>query len=223
MLTPPNLSESTEMYLKALVELSAREKATVSRLADRLGVTQVSANEMVKRLSEQGLMKHTPYRGVNLTEKGLQVGSNVMRRQRLWECFLYDHLRIEWVHLYELTCDLEHATAPELTEALADYLQHPNLCPHGNPIPDPQGNFIPLQGSPLSSLGVGHSAKILAVLETGTEVLEYFSQHGLLPGQHITLVEAAPMQGPLGLRIGKMDVAVSLQMADLIQVQETEG
>ena len=202
MMHTPNLSESTEMYLKALIELSARETATVSRLAGRLGVTQVSANEMVRRLSELGLMTHTPYRGVNLTDKGLEIGSNVMRRQRLWECFLYDHLKIEWARLYELTCNLEHATAPEVTEALAGFLGGPSHCPHGNPIPNPDGKFEPLNGTPLSALMVGSSARILAIRETSTEVLEHLSRHDILPGRQITLLEAAPLEGPLTLQVG---------------------
>ena len=112
------LSESTEMYLKAMVELSDREMVGIGRLAERLRVTSVSANEMVRRLSEQGLVKHTPYKGVALTKKGREAACNVLRRQRLWECFLYDHLKIEWALVYEFACSLEHATGPEVTEAL---------------------------------------------------------------------------------------------------------
>jgi DtxR family Mn-dependent transcriptional regulator len=214
-----NLSESTEMYLKALIELSARKTATVSRLAGRLGVTQVSANEMVRRLTDQGLMTHTPYKGVNLTEKGLEIGSNVMRRQRLWECFLYDHLKIEWARLYELTCNLEHATAPEVTEALADFLGQPSHCPHGNPIPDPDGKFEPLNGTSLSEMSLGSTARILAIRETSTEVLQHLSQHDILPDRQVTLLEAAPLEGPLTLQIGDTQVAVGLLVADLVLVQ----
>ena len=219
----PNLSESAEMYLKALIELSARETATVSRLAGRLGVTQVSANEMVRRLSEQGLMTHTPYRGVNLTEKGLEIGSNVMRRQRLWECFLYDHLKIEWARLYELTCNLEHATAPEVTEALAGFLGGPSHCPHGNPIPDPDGKFEPLNGMPLRALAVGARARILAIRETSTEVLQHLSRHDILPGRQITLLEAAPLEGPLTLQVGETQAAVGLILAELVLVQPDQA
>src|SRR4030067_452456 len=107
MMHTPNLSESAEMYLKALIELSAREIATVSRLAGRLGVTQVSANEMVRRLSELGLMTHTPY------------------------------------------------------------------SPPGPPTPAPDGKFEPLNGTPLSALAVGSTARILAIRETSTEVLQH--------------------------------------------------
>src|SRR5512134_1974215 len=141
----PQLSASTEMYLKAMAEMGNREAVAIGRLAERLSVTPVSANEMVKRLGEQGLTTHTPYKGVTLTKKGREVASNVIRRQRLWEVFLYEHLNIEWSKVYELACSLEHATAPEVTEALAEFLEHPQTCPRGNPIPDVKGMYTPLE------------------------------------------------------------------------------
>ncbi len=148
-------TESTEMYLKAMVELGAGEVVAVGRLAGRLGVTNVSANEMVHRLTESGLVSHTPYKGVALTKKGQTAACSVLRRQRLWECFLYEHLKIEWAKLYELACSLEHATAPEVTEALADFLGDPKFCPRGNPIPSADGSFTSLKGIPLREAPIG--------------------------------------------------------------------
>ena len=100
------MTESTEMYLKAMAELGVGEVVAVGRLAGRLGVTNVSANEMVHRLTDSGLLSHTPYKGVSLTEDGRTAACSVLRRQRLWECFLYEHLKIEWAKLYELACSL---------------------------------------------------------------------------------------------------------------------
>jgi len=212
-------SESKEMYLKALAEVDAFNSTTVSRLAGRLGVTQVSANEMVRHLTDQGLMIHKPYKGINLTKKGRQVGNNVLRRQRLWECFLYDKLKIEWSRLYEMTCELEHSTPPEVTESLAIYLNNPTHCPHGQPIPAANGECISLAGIPLNQLGIGESASILSVTENPQEAVEYFYELGLLPNRRITLVEAAPLQGPLILLVGEARIALGLQMAELILVK----
>ena len=222
MMSTPNLSESMEMYLKAVVELSAFETPTVGRLAGRLGITQVSANEMVRRLTDQGLMTHIPYKGVGLTGRGQEIGGNVLRRQRLWEVFLHDHLRIEWARLYELTCDLEHATTPEVSEALAVYLNFPKRCPHGNPIPDLAGNIETLIGVPLSLLEVGISAEVVAVRESRTDVLEHLSKNGLVPGQQLTLLETLPLEGPLVLQIGMQRIPLGVQMAELILVRRIE-
>jgi DtxR family Mn-dependent transcriptional regulator len=213
------LSESIEMYLKAMIELSDREKVAVGRLAERLNVTPVSANEMVRKLSEQGLMTHAPYKGVALTAKGRKAACNVVRRQRLWECFLYEHLKIEWTQIYELACSLEHATAPEVTEALAVFLGHPQTCPRGNPIPAADGSFAPLNGSPLSEAEIGSTVEVLAVNATATDILKYLYERNILPGRTMTLVEAAPLQGPLTLRVDGKEIALGLSMAEFVIVK----
>jgi len=213
------LSESTEMYLKAMVELGQGDKVAVGRLAGRLGVSNVSANEMVHRLTDQGLVSHTPYKGVELTETGQTAACSVLRRQRLWECFLYEHLKIEWAKLYELACALEHATAPEVTEALAVYLRDPKFCPRGNPIPSADGSFTPLNGVPLREAPLGVKVRVQAVNATETDLLRYLQERGILPGQELTFVEAAPMDGPLTLQVDGQEVALGLRLAEFVIVE----
>lgn len=216
----PQLSESTEMYLKAMAELGNHKAVAIGRLAERLNVTTVSANEMVKKLGEHGWVTHTPYKGVTLTEKGRQAASNVIRRQRLWECFLYDHLKIEWSKVYELACSLEHATAPEVTEALASFLGNPKICPRGNPIPDEQGAFAPVDGILLSEVAVGQTVTVLAVNATATDVLKYLHERSVLPEKVITVIEAAPLKGPLTLLVdGQKEVALGLSLAEFVTVK----
>jgi DtxR family Mn-dependent transcriptional regulator len=210
------------MYLKAIVEFSDRDVMAVSRLAERLNVTPVSANEMVRRLDEQGLVEHTPYKGVALTGMGREAACNVLRRQRLWEVFLYEHLKIEWAQIYELACSLEHATAPEVTEALAVFLGDPHTCPRGNPIPAADGSFKPLEGMLLSEVPLGRTVRAIAVNATETDVLKYLQERGILPGLELTVLEAAPRQGPLTLRMaGGKEVALGLSLAEFVIVEET--
>src|SRR5688572_23364039 len=102
-----------------MAENKDREAVTSGGLAERMNETLVSANEMVRRWNERALVPHTPYERVALTEKGHEVASNVVRRQRLWECFLHDHLRHEWAQVCQLACALDHATVPEVADALA--------------------------------------------------------------------------------------------------------
>lgn len=226
-MTVKQLSESAEMYLKTMVEMNDHDVVAIGRLAERLGVSPVSANEMVKRLGEQGLVSHTPYKGVGLTKKGRVAACSVIRRQRLWECFLYDHLKIEWSLVYEFACSLEHATAPEVTEALAGFLGDPKICPRGNPIPAADGSFKPLDAIPLSETKLGQAAQVLAVNATVTDVLKYLQEKDILPGCEVTVVEAAPMQGPLMVRVGsaenngasEKDVALGLPMAEFVLVK----
>lgn len=216
-------SESTEMYLKAMAELGAGEVVAVGRLAGRLGVTNVSANEMVHRLTESGLVSHMPYKGVALTETGKVAACNVLRRQRLWECFLYEHLHIEWAKLYELACALEHATAPEVTEALAEFLGDPKFCPRGNPIPAVDGTISSLNGILLREAPVGTTVRVMAINATKTDALMYLQTRGILPGCELTIVEAEPMDGPLTLQVDGKDVALGLSLAEFVIVEVKES
>jgi DtxR family Mn-dependent transcriptional regulator len=213
------ITESTEMYLKAMAELGVEDIVAVGRLAGRLGVTNVSANEMMHRLTESGLVSHTPYKGVSLTESGRSVACSVLRRQRLWECFLYEHLHIEWAKLYELACSLEHATAPEVTEALADFLGDPKFCPRGNPIPAADGSLTPLRGILLREAPVGATVRVLAVNATETETLKYLQARHILPGVELTVVEVAPMDGPLTLNVDGKEVALGLRLSEFVIVE----
>jgi DtxR family transcriptional regulator, Mn-dependent transcriptional regulator len=213
------LSESTEMYLKAMAELGAEEVVAVGRLAGRLGVTNVSANEMVHRLTDSGLVSHMPYKGVALTESGKAAACSVLRRQRLWECFLYEHLHIEWAKLYELACALEHATAPEVTEALATFLGDPKICPRGNPIPSADGSIKTLSGILLRDAPVGATVRVMAINATKTDALTYLQTRGILPGCELTIVEAAPMEGPLTLQVDDKEVALGLLLSEFVIVE----
>jgi len=215
----PHTSQSKEMYVKALAELSPRGTVAINRLADRLGVTPVSAGEMVKRLSQTGLMQHVPYRGVHLTNEGRALGSSVLRRQRLWECFLSQYLHIPWPRLYELTCELEHATDSIVTDALEAFLGFPARCPHGNPIPDAVGNLIPLEGVPLCDVQEGTSVEVIAVQERSVEILEHLAASGLLPTARLTVLERGPLDGPLSLCFGTRTVSVGLNLAGLVLVK----
>jgi DtxR family Mn-dependent transcriptional regulator len=156
---------------------------------------------------------------VNLTKKGRGVACDVLRRQRLWEVFLYEHLNIEWAKIYELGCALEHATAPEVTEALAVFLGHPKTCPRGNPIPAADGSFAPLNGVPLNEVTIGKTVRVLAVRATATDVLNYLQAQDILPGRELTLLEAAPMEGPLTLDVDGKRVALGLLVSEFITVE----
>lgn len=217
--TPESPSESIEMYLKALLELQSGAPVAIARLAERLGVTQISATEMIKRLAERDYVVHTPYKGVTLTNRGRQIASDVIRRQRLWEIFLHQHLGIAWNKVYELACSLEHATAPEVTHALASFLGQPQHSPYGDPIPDATGRMAELDGVALSELPVGVSAEVLAVQATRSDVLLYVKERGLLPGVTLKLLEVAPLDGPLTLAVDGQQVVLGRQIAEFILVQ----
>ena len=241
--------ESFEMYLKTIAELSEDgEPVGIPLISERLGVTPVSTSEMVKRLVEQGFLEHERYKGVVLTEEGrgivlyLYGGSRKKKRlmgaggvdvsdvfnreihlsasrQRLWECFLVDHLQLNWAGAYEIACRLEHATSAVLAEALDAYLDHPTVCPHGNPIPSNDGKMALPDKVTLDDLAIGQSARIVSIQPTTTDIYAYLQARQLQPDQVVRVLDIAPLQGPMTLAINDAEIALGRNLAKLLLVQ----
>lgn len=213
-------NESTEMYLKTVSELSSGEEAVpISALARSLGVSAVSATEMVHRLQDQGLVEHIPYRGIRLTEEGQQQAFVIIRSHQLWEYFLAEHLKLPWEQVHEYACRLEHATDEAVIDALDEYLGEPARCPHGNPIPHIRGEDPAEEGCPLSDLKTGARGTILAIHPESTELLAYLAQQQLKPGQPIVINEIAPFDGPFMVQVGEAVQALGREVASHIFVR----
>lgn len=198
-----SFNESVEMYLKSISELAEDEALVpISALAERLGVSTVSATEMVHRLREQGFVDHTPYKGVALTADGDRRACRIIRRHRLWERFLADCLALPWQQVHDYACQLEHATADEVTEALAAFLGHPQTCPHGNPIPNADWELPPISDLPLNEWSPGDRGAITRIHPESILLLDYLAGRGIQPGQPVYFKEVAPFHGPMMVEIG---------------------
>lgn len=214
------MSESIEMYLKTIMELSAEdEPVAIARVAKRLGVSTVSANEMMKRLGEQDLIAHTPYKGVGLTEEGTRRAMSVVRRHRLWERFLVDHLGINWALAHDPACQLEHSAGEVVTEALAAFLGHPATCPHGNEIPGSDGSLAQISALPLSEMAVGDEGVIRRIYPEETTLLEHLNQRGMRPGASIRVEDIAPYNGPITLRVDEQNAVIGRVIAAHVFVE----
>src|SRR5690625_6029879 len=100
-----------------------------------------SATDMVKRLAEKSFLDYIPYQGVRLTEKGKKHAIQVIRKHRLWETFLVEKLHFTWDEVHEIAEQLEHIKSEKLTDRLDRFLDFPKIDPHGDLIPDKNGNF----------------------------------------------------------------------------------
>ena len=212
-------SESREMYLKSICELSDQgDLVAVSLLAKRLGVSPVSATEMVKRLEESGLITHTPYKGVALTDEGRQRALIVIRRQRLWGRFLADVLSIPWSEVYDLSCRLEHATDTTVSEALSDYLGHPTVCPHGHPIPEADGSVAENPAFPLTEISCEVEVEVIRIDQPETTLCRYLEERGILPGVTLKIVDEAPYNGPYSVEIEGKEIALGREISARVLV-----
>lgn len=199
-----SFNESTEMYLKTVSELVEGDNpVSIAAIAERLGISSVSATEMVHRLKDRGLLEHTPYKGVHLTTKGERKASALIRAHHLWEVLLVEKLHIPWAQAHDHACRLEHATDTAVTEALAAYLNHPATCPHGNPIPATDGTMATPDDRPLTELAPGQSGVISRIAPESALLFEYLAARDLKPGTAVTVDEIAPFNGPIMVASGE--------------------
>src|SRR5438034_510228 len=139
--TPP-LTRSVEDYLKTIYHLSSQGGfAATSDIAAMLEVAPRSVSGMVKRLSETGLIEHVPYRGVQLTAQGRRAALKMIRRHRILELYLTQHLGYDWGGVHAEAEQLEHAVSDDLIERMASALGQPQYDPHGDPIPTAGGEI----------------------------------------------------------------------------------
>jgi len=219
-------SETVEKYLKTIYEIQqhgGRVKTTT--LAQTLGVTAGSVTDMIKRLANlrPKLVSHELHKGVALTPRGKKIALSVIRRHRLLETFLNRVLGFSWDQVHEEAENLEHHISDRLTDAIAEYLNHPQYDPHGDPIPEKDGKMRPDNYRSLAATPVGESVRIARVQHNDAELLRYLDQLEIRLETIVTVVEKAPFDGPLSIRVGALRQApvrtLGLNVADEIMVE----
>jgi DtxR family Mn-dependent transcriptional regulator len=185
------MSESEEMYLITIASIQEQSSAgpvPISRLAQELSVLPVSANQMVRKLDELGLVHYIPYKGAELTQTGADHARQVLRHRRLWEVFLVDKLALPISEADALACRLEHLTPEDVANRLDTYLEHPESSPQGLPIPKINTtHHLDRPERTAAMLEIGETAEITAV-EAPDAVRNFLYDAGLRSGAKLTLL-----------------------------------
>lgn len=218
------LSRSVEDYLKTIYRLSEGGRpASTSQIAEALALAPPSVSGMVKRLSEQGLLSHEPYRGVLLTELGRLAAMRVVRRHRLIETYLVGRLGYTWDNVHDEAERLEHAVSDELVERMAAALGHPDVDPHGDPIPDAKGSVAHPALMPLADVQAGQQQVVRRVDTSDPERLRYLAAAGLVPGAAVLVRERAPFNGPVTVEVDGRSIALALDLAGVVLCGELDA
>lgn len=174
---------------------------STTALAERLNVSGPAAVRMVRRLHQGGLVDHLPYRGVRLTPAGSKAALLGIRRHRLVERFLVDVLKFGWHEIHEEADELQKGITQRLEDRIDELMDHPATCPHGDPIPTREGFMPDLNDKPLTVVPPGATGRITRVKSHEPEKLRYLAEIGLVPGTSFELVNRAPFNGPLRVKI----------------------
>jgi DtxR family Mn-dependent transcriptional regulator len=184
-------SSSVGDYLKAVWELAADSGSAASTkdVAARLSVSPASVSNMFARLQEMGLVSYERYRGATLTGRGRKEALRLVRRHRLIETFLLEHLGYDWQEVHAEAERLEHAVSDAFTERLAALLGHPDHDPHGDPIPSAEGIVEVDDSFALSQAVAGQRLRISKVRDEDAQMLDYFGDRNLVPGRRLKVRE----------------------------------
>jgi|ERR1700728_3661776 DtxR family transcriptional regulator, Mn-dependent transcriptional regulator len=207
-------TESSDDYLKAILELSGveRQQVSASDLAVALKISRASVTKMLQKLSATmpPLLIYEKHHGVRLAEAGAQRALEIVRHHRLIETFLHQVLGYPWDEVHDEAERLEHFISERFEERVAAKLNYPQFDPHGHPIPSLDGT-VPATGSQtVAQMSVDTRGKVVSVSDRNPEMLRYLGTHGIKPGARLRLVERLPFQGSYRVLIGSTKESVLL-------------
>lgn len=217
------ISLAEENYLKSIYFLveQSKERISTNSIAARLNISAATVTDMLQRLSQKKLINYQKYYGVHLTPAGKKLAVSIIRRHRLWELFLVEKLGFDWSQVHELAEELEHIKSELLINRLYQFLGKPDYDPHGDPIPDDEGNF-PKQHSVALTSAKEHSRwQISGVVNHDAGFLKYLDERGLIPGQKIRVEEVIAFDKSMTVYINsrKKSIHLSREAAENILVE----
>ena len=200
------LSLTEENYIKAIFQIGTTPESNVSTnaLADNLQTKPATVSDMIKKLSHKKLIFYEKYKGVTLSASGSKEALKIIRKHRLWEVFLVNHLNFKWDQVHEIAEQLEHIKSSELVNRLDDFLGNPTIDPHGDPIPDANGQVQLGPSKLLSEMTSHENGIIVGVKNEDPLLLQHLDKINVRLGLHIEVTE-----------VNDFDQSIQVKLADL--------
>lgn len=216
---------TVEAYLEIIYMMSVEGQPVIgARLAESLHVSRPTVTATLKRMARDGLIKLNEHKEITMTPKGQAIAERLQHRHRIVERWLTDTLGYDWAKSDAEAHRLEHAMSDEVAELLNKHLGYPTTCTHGNPIPGNAKSMAP--GAKVFQLSAAKHGDALIITriseyaENVSELLDYLGAQGTVPGAKISVVEVAPLRGPLTMKVGSRMVAMSREVASFVWVKK---
>ena len=214
------ISPTMREYLGEIYRLErGPDGVTTSALAERLEVSPSAVVRMLRRLDEAGLVTHVPYQPARLSPEGEREALRSIRRHRLLEVFLVKVMGFGWEEVHDESHGLQLTISDSFEDRMDAVSGFPTHCPHGDPIPTRDGRMPEIHDQPLLETPVGVSAVVRRVKTDDREKLRYLAEIGLVPGAPVTLMNRAPFNGPLRLRLAGQEQVVGAELAQALRVE----
>lgn len=222
------LSATMRDYLAEIYRLSDRGNndqgyISTSALADLLDVSAPAVNRMVTRLRELELLQHEPYQGIRLTESGTREALKQLRKHRIIESFLVSVMGFAWHEVHGEADAIGKAITEPLVERMAAMAGNPQFCPHGEPIPTIDGDVPEMHDELITEAPHHQMLEITRVRTREPDRLEYLAALHLMPGAHVMVLNAAPFNGPIQLKLETEFRIIGHNLAEMVRVKPAEG
>jgi DtxR family Mn-dependent transcriptional regulator len=204
----PKITATTEHYLQSIYALAAERKTLIgARLAEHLRVSPPSVTQTLQRLERDGyvqMVDRGDRKEIVLTDAGREIGESSTRKHRLIERWLQKELQLSSTEAHEAAEKFEQGFTPMLLERLYESLGRPKTCPHGNPIPGPEGGMeMDYEGVYLDEVQPGDEvvmARITEEAEADLDLLDYLERHNIGPGVHLAIMNVDRISGAVTAR-----------------------
>lgn len=217
---------SKENYLKSIYYLAKGngKLVTSSELANELNVTKAAISEMAKKLSQQGYINYQRYKGIKILSKGKKIALDIIRKHRLWELFLVNTLGLSWEEVHCEAEKLEHSTTQFLIDKIDEHLKFPVLDPHGEPIPNKNGNYRSvLNDFPMKDCEIGNAYRVSRVKDKNKELIKYLSQINIKLNKKIRIINKLEFDKSIIIEVGKVSHSLSDKLVNHIFLTKIKG
>ena len=206
---------SEENYLKAIYHLGQQgtEAVSTNAIADKMDSKASSVTDMIKKLADKNLVHYIKYQGVSLTDVGRLTAVSVIRKHRLWEVFLVEKLNFSWDEVHDVAEQLEHIKSLKLVNELDAFLGFPAHDPHGDPIPDRDGNYALRKNINILEMETGNQGVLAHVKDSSDVFLKYLNKYNLALGDAIKVLDFEPFDDSVTIQTKTRQIIISKEVA----------
>lgn len=214
------ISLSEENYLKAIFHLADKENTvTINEISKFLDVKMPSVNNMMKKFAEKNWVRYESYKPLKITDSGKKQAALVVRKHRLTEMFLVEKMNFGWENVHEIAEQLEHIHSETFFDKMDEILNFPKYDPHGEPIPDKDGNIIAQDLKKLSECEKHQKVIFTSVTISDDDFLTYLNIKNLELGKEIEILDIEKFDKSMTVKIDQTPTVLSKIVCDKILVK----
>lgn len=213
---------SQEDYLTAIYRnLDDSGEIKPNLLASKLEISNAAVTDMLRKLSRDGFVDYQKYKSIKLTEEGEAYAKNMLRRHRIWEVFLHQTLGMPWDKVHDEAEKLEHSSSDDLINLLEEFLEYPEVDPHGYPIPNKKGKIKKSKSVvAITELNENDFAKVIRVNDDVKNLLSFVTKIGITLGKEILIKDKLEYDGSVLMLIDNKEINISNKIASNIFVEK---